>query len=53
MLLPVNAAEQEVVEAILAPPARGAGSGCGDDDGPAVTASGKLADVVVLCGETG
>jgi hypothetical protein len=79
MLLPVNGAEQEIVEAVLAAPVRGAGSstrtsssgsGSGsrssagsyagdsggskiEDSGPAITADGKLADVVVLCGETG
>ena len=87
MALPVNAMEQEIVEAIIAPPvtatagaagvvadgagggavgvAAGAGAGAAaaaaaqktqktqKTAATAVTAEGYLADVVVLCGETG
>jgi hypothetical protein len=62
MALPVNGMEQEIVEAIVAGPeapigllhAQGKGpNGNQGSKGPALTAEGLLADVVVLCGETG
>ena len=57
MALPVNGMEQEIVEAIVAGPEfnplTGASLASTGGEGPALTADGLLADVVVLCGETG
>lgn len=63
MLLPVNGMEQEIVDAIVASPveapepAAGPAAGAKVNPLPAATPEGRgegfMADVVVLCGETG